>query len=195
MCGGVNNINLTTNSGNNWISLTYPGTGAVNGIAGNGSFWLISKLGVTVYSSSNSGTNWAIEYQVQDGTQRTHMSKSRTGTRVWETRTNGKVARRDGALGINLISNEIPLQNSLEQNYPNPFNPETNIRFMISKASFVNINLYDINGKVVSNLLKEFMSSGTYSITFNSSGLSSGIYYYTLSTENFIESKKMVLVK
>jgi hypothetical protein len=98
-------------------------------------------------------------------------------------------------VGISLISSTVPNDYKLEQNYPNPFNPSTKINFSISKPGFVNLKVYDIAGKEVANLVNEKLQTGIYSYEFNAAGLSSGIYFYTLKTDNFTNTKKMVLVK
>ncbi len=98
-------------------------------------------------------------------------------------------------LDINKISNEIPSKFKLEQNYPNPFNPSTIIRFSITKSSFVNLKVYNQLGKEISILVNEKKSRGSYQFVFNSANLSSGTYYYTLQAEDFIETKRMILVK
>ncbi|MBX7046776.1 MAG: T9SS type A sorting domain-containing protein [Ignavibacteria bacterium] len=83
----------------------------------------------------------------------------------------------------------------LSQNYPNPFNPETKIQFSIPKNGFVKIIVYDLLGREVEELVNEFKQQGSYYVTFNGANLSSGIYFYRLVTNDFIETKKMILVK
>ncbi len=84
---------------------------------------------------------------------------------------------------------------SLSQNYPNPFNPETKIQFSIPKNGFVKIIVYDLLGREVNELVNEFKQQGSYGISFNGANLSSGIYFYKLITDDFIETKKMILIK
>jgi len=98
-------------------------------------------------------------------------------------------------VGVNQISSEVPSKYSLSQNYPNPFNPTTNIKFALSKSGFVSLKIYDLSGREVSSLVNENLSVGTYSYTFDASKLSSGIYFYTLKSNNFSETKKMMLIK
>jgi|WetSurMetagenome_2_1015567.scaffolds.fasta_scaffold92504_2 hypothetical protein len=81
------------------------------------------------------------------------------------------------------------------QNYPNPFNPTTTIGFSLPKTDFVNLIVYDITGKVVSRLLNENKSAGKYEISFDGGQLSSGIYFYKLSTSTYSDVKRMILVK
>lgn len=98
-------------------------------------------------------------------------------------------------LGVTQTGNEIPHQFSLSQNYPNPFNPTTNIKFDIPKAEFVKLTVFDVLGKEIQTLLNEQLSSGTYNYDFDATNLPSGIYYYKLESENYIQTKKMVLIK
>ena len=87
---------------------------------------------------------------------------------------------------------------SLEQNYPNPFNPETKIKFSIPEKQNVSLQVYDIQGKLVAEILNgSELTAGNYEVSFNSaaSQLSSGTYYYTLKTDKFTQTKKMTIVK
>ncbi len=83
----------------------------------------------------------------------------------------------------------------LSQNYPNPFNPTTNIRFRIAKSGFVSLKVYDVLGREVATLVNQEKPAGNYEVKFDGSGLSSGIYFYKLSTENYTSVKKMILMK
>ena len=83
----------------------------------------------------------------------------------------------------------------LNQNYPNPFNPTTTISFTIPATSNVSLKVFNILGKEVATLVNETKSAGNYSINFNASGLSSGVYFYQLTTDNFTSTKKFTLMK
>ena len=83
----------------------------------------------------------------------------------------------------------------LSQNYPNPFNPVTNIKFSVAKTGLVKLSVFDITGKEVAMLVNEELNAGTYNYDFNALHLSNGIYFYRLETNNFTETKKMVLIK
>jgi len=85
----------------------------------------------------------------------------------------------------------------MKQNYPNPFNPSTKIYFELKAAGFVSLKLYDLKGRLAANLLNETMPAGPFTFVLNSAeyNLPSGIYFYTLNTGDFKETKKMVLVK
>lgn len=89
----------------------------------------------------------------------------------------------------------IPTACTLEQNYPNPFNPSTVISYQISENRYVTLKVYDMIGREVAALVNEMKGAGTYSVNFNASKLSSGIYFYTLRAGNFLETKRMLLLR
>jgi hypothetical protein len=89
----------------------------------------------------------------------------------------------------------IPKDFGLSQNFPNPFNPATVIRYALPQTSSVTIKLYDELGRVVSTLVNDTKSAGYHNVTFNASHLASGIYFYRIQAGNFVETKKMLLVK
>ena len=96
---------------------------------------------------------------------------------------------------VNQISSNVPEKYSLSQNYPNPFNPTTNIKFDIAKNTNVKLIVFNNLGQEVATLVSENLTVGEYAYDFNASRLSSGIYFYTLRGENFVETKKMMLIK
>ena len=98
--------------------------------------------------------------------------------------------------GIREINNgQVPSDFSLAQNFPNPFNPQTKIQFTLSKAGNVSLIVYNVVGEQVAQLVNEFKNSGSFEYTFNSAGLSSGVYFYTFKTANFVSTKKMIVMK
>ncbi len=88
-----------------------------------------------------------------------------------------------------------PAQFALFQNYPNPFNPETTIRFDVAKSCHVQLTLYDLQGRVVKNLVDGEFSPGRYKVKIRATHLSSGLYLYTIKMGNFRAVKKMVILK
>lgn len=88
-----------------------------------------------------------------------------------------------------------PVSYNLFQNYPNPFNPATTIKFNIAEKGKVTLNVYDVCGKKVAELLNGEKEAGNYEISFDASGLSSGVYFYELRSAGFFQSKKMILMK
>jgi hypothetical protein len=84
---------------------------------------------------------------------------------------------------------------TLEQNYPNPFNPGTTIRFALPKAANVSLKVYDVNGRMVADLVSGMQNAGRYQVDFNADNLASGIYMYVLRAGEFSEIKRMTLLK
>ncbi len=92
-------------------------------------------------------------------------------------------------------TNSSPEGYELKQNYPNPFNPSTKISFSIPDAGITTLKIYDMSGKEVAQLVNGTMNAGTYEYNFDGAGLSSGIYFYTLQSGEFTQTKKMNLIK
>jgi hypothetical protein len=101
----------------------------------------------------------------------------------------------NGTVSVNNISTEIPKEYNLSQNYPNPFNPVTMIKFSLPKASFITLKVYDILGREVSVLVNGQKPAGQYIVDFDASSLTSGVYFYRLESNDFVEVKRMVVLK
>lgn len=107
--------------------------------------------------------------------------------------------------GLNMTStgnnnSEVPLKFSLQQNFPNPFNPNTNIMFTIPERGNVKLTVFDITGRIITEPANGNMNTGSYEISFDGTGISSGVYFYRLDVIsetglNFSETKKMILIK
>ncbi len=89
----------------------------------------------------------------------------------------------------------FPIKFELSQNYPNPFNPLTKIRYTLPISGNIKLAVYDILGRKVISLFEGFKNAGLYEIEFNAAELSSSIYFYRLVTNDFIFTKKMVLIR
>jgi hypothetical protein len=109
--------------------------------------------------------------------------------------TFGTMGFRDFTTGVKNITNELPTAYVLEQNYPNPFNPVTRINFSIPAEGFVSLDIYNSIGQKVASLVNENKTAGSYEVNFDAAKLSSGIYFYKISSGNFTETKKMILMK
>ena len=97
---------------------------------------------------------------------------------------------------VSVIEDEIAADRFyLYQNYPQPFNPSTKIKYQLPEVSTVTLKIYDVLGKEVATLVNETKSAGTYEVVFDATGLTSGIYFYTLNAGSFSETKKMILTK
>jgi hypothetical protein len=99
------------------------------------------------------------------------------------------------AVGITPIGTNIPTKFALNQNYPNPFNPTTKIKFDLPKNTQVNLTVYNTNGQLVMTLADGQYNAGSYEASFDAKSLPSGTYFYRLTTKDFVETKKMTLVK
>ena len=108
-----------------------------------------------------------------------------------KTDKNGQI----NTIGIQPISNIVPDISNLYQNFPNPFNPVTKIRFDVHKNTFVNLKILSILGQEITKLVSEKLSAGNYEVEFNGRNISSGIYFYKLSTDFYTETRKMILAK
>ena len=97
--------------------------------------------------------------------------------------------------GVEKLDSEIPAEYELSNNYPNPFNPTTKINFSIPNTGLVSLKVFNVLGEVVGNLVDGELTAGSYAFDFDASNLSSGVYFYTLSTNDFSLTKKMMLLK
>ena len=205
----LQNSNLTTLAGfetNNWTTVysgtyTPPGTGWQY-IDFTTPFYFdgVSNLLVevcfdnnaytqnsTVYSTAASGMTWL--YYTDNSTGCTM-----TGGSAQANRPNLCFVYQTGT-GVGNNGTQLPSKYELSQNYPNPFNPVTKINFAIPKTAFVSLKIYNMLGKEMTTLVSDTKAAGYYSIDFNASDLSSGVYYYRLESDGFIDVKKMMLVK
>ena len=98
-------------------------------------------------------------------------------------------------VGIDDERAELPEAYSLSQNYPNPFNPETVIEFALPRSGDVSLVIYNLRGEEVALLINSAMPAGIHSVSWDASSLASGIYLYRLVAGDFIETRKMVLLK
>lgn len=99
--------------------------------------------------------------------------------------------------GKDITPTTVPLEYKLNQNYPNPFNPSTKINYELKNAGFVSLKIYDLLGREIAELVNETKEAGRYTLDFNSSKymMASGIYFYRIKAGEFVDTKRMVLVK
>ena len=97
--------------------------------------------------------------------------------------------------GTGGIANEVPGKFNLHQNYPNPFNPKTTINYEVAKNVYVKIVVFDILGREVKSLVNEMQKAGSYSVVFDASNLASGTYFYKMEAGDYLNTKKMIIVK
>lgn len=200
--GNWGGVYLSTNNGQNWTQ-----TGLNNqyipslAISGNNIF-AGAYFYTGIYHSTNRGQTWT---QINQGfdTIPPVFSFLITNNYIFAGTEGQFIWRRSLSeiIGIQNISTEIPSLFSLSQNYPNPFNPSTKIRFdVIMDSRFrgndkVVLKVYDVRGREVQTLVNERLQPGTYEATFDGNGLNSGVYFYKLMTNDYTETKRMILLK
>jgi len=147
-----------------------------------------------VLKSTDQGENWYEYLNMERPIYDIDFSDNNTG---YIAGAGGMILKttNGGIIGIENISSEIPSGFILNQNYPNPFNPSTIIRYSLAENGFTTLKVYDLLGKTIAVLVNENQRTGSYSVDFNGLDLPSGIYFYKLSVNDFIETKKMVLLK
>jgi photosystem II stability/assembly factor-like uncharacterized protein len=201
----------TTDGGKHWIKqlsevnlqlndvcFTDANNGTVVGYGSNGVNW-----GGIILRTIDAGKNWIRQ-----------PIKTNSGlSGVWFTDTNNGTVVGDGGTilrttngGVTFVEEEkiyeIPTDYVLFQNYPNPFNPSTKIKYSIPASlnpskggTFVTLRIYDLLGREIETLVNEEKQAGTYEVTWSATELPSGVYFYQIKTGNFIETKKMVLIR
>ncbi len=100
-----------------------------------------------------------------------------------------------GPLGVRTVRPAPPEESFLWQSYPNPFNPATRIQFRIARHQPVRVSVYDLTGKEIATLLDRPVDPGTYSVTFDGSGLASGVYFCRLVSPLYAQTRKLILIR
>ncbi len=189
-------IYKTTNSGKTWLFNRFPNRISSIHFSSEMTGYASAENNI-MYKTTNGGENWFATYCVNYfSSYGLYFSNDNTGYAVSPY---GQIIKTTTGGGV-LISVEpenyvVPHTYNLYQNYPNPFNPTTKIKFDIPKAMNASLKIYDILGREISVIVNDFLIPGTYAFDFSGSDLSSGVYFYVLTGEGFIESKKMLLVK
>ena len=192
---GSKGLFLSTNNGDDWTNLNNGLTGDVWSIAFKNSN-IFASTGHGVYLSTNDGADWT---NVSDGlTNLFALSLIIHNNYLFVgCGNNGWVWRRPLSEMITDVKDieQLPKEFALNQNYPNPFNPSTKISWQLPIGNLVKLKVYDILGREIVTLVNEYKPMGQYETEFNSANLPSGIYFYRLQAGNFVEIKKMMLLK
>ncbi len=144
-------------------------------VTGNqsGEVWLFNKLGVLGYGSNT----------------------LERGGELLGAIINGELWGDTSTVTTGVDENNIINNYGLSQNYPNPFNPTTQINYSLQESNFVNLKVYNSIGELVSTLINEEKPAGSYSVSFNASGLPSGVYFYRITSGSFNQTRKMILLR
>ena len=191
----------TTDGGVTWTPLSLGGSGSVSGFSGTGIDFFAAEGG-SVYRSSDRGATWLPSFTGSIGAL-SHLDFIANGSNIfgWTVSSGGNIAAFSGTVsGVDSRANLVPSAFALEQNYPNPFNPQTKIEFEIPTASRVSLKVYNSLGEEVVTLVDNVMNAGTHAVEWNgknrfNSTVASGVYFYRLTADNFVQTKKMLLVK
>lgn len=195
-------IRLTTYLGNSWFPQIVSFDSIVHIV------WQDNRDGndeVYYKRSIDHGVSWEIDIRITNYFERSKFpSISLLDSAihiVWEDYRDGnaEVYYKHNLTGIILSlqnsNSEIPTSYMMYQNYPNPFNPNTKIKFQIPKSGQVNLEVFDALGRNISTLVNESLNAGVYEVDWNAINNPSGIYFYKITTSEFAEVKKMVLIK
>ena len=184
----------TTNSGQTWTQITSPSySSSLYSINLVSSYGLMGGLNGNMFNTTNSGETWE---QMNTNITNTIRSIFLKDSIAWVVGDNGFILYNPAIPIINSsISSVVPTSCKLLINYPNPFNPSTTITYSLTSDDQVNLLIYNSTGQLITQLIDEYQSAGTYQVNFQAIDLPSGIYFYQLSTPSFTETKKMVLVK
>ena len=188
---------LSTNNGTNWTEVNY---GLINKyvrtLTISNSNLFAGTYGSGVFLLTNNDTSWT---EVNTGLGITEISSLIVSdTNLFAGSYSGNVWRRPLSEMITSVegsSIDLPIGFVLSQNYPNPFNPSTKIKYSVPHSSKIVIKVYDILGNEIKTLVNKEKARGTYEITWYAKGLPSGVYFYQLKSDNYIETKKMLLLK
>jgi len=191
-----NGLIHSTNNGDSW---TQTGMAYIFGfqdliINSNGHIFIADIFDVLL--STDNGDTWE---EINSGMPELISARSfafSSNGRLFAGTNNGGVFRsKESTVTVKSIKASTLASFSLEQNYPNPFNPTTTIQFSLPHTSFVTLKVFNILGEEVSTLVAERLAGGKYNVEWNGNGFVSGVYYYRLKTEQFVETKKLILLK
>ncbi len=194
--GSIGGVYLSSDNGNNWTlslndswvtSIVTIGTNIFVGTFGNG-IWRSTNNGGS-WSQINDGLGSGAYYVLSVGYDNQYLFAGTNGSSIWRRPLSQVVT------GAEDETNQQRMEFSLEQNYPNPFNPSTTISWQSPVSSYQTLKVYDVLGNEVATLVNEEKPAGSYEVTFDASGLSSGIYFYKMQSGSFVETKKMLLLK
>jgi len=198
--GGSNNLFKSTDDGTTWTLDSVGGTGNITGVTFCEYSFFLTRGNIMYMHSFYGG--WYPMHTAPAG-EYNYIDNRGFGF-WWEhfgVRTNGGITFIAEGEGVKKISTVTPGGYSLSQNYPNPFNPTTKIKFdvpplsSIGEGPGVRLVIYDVLGREITTLVNEQLQPGTYETEWDASKYSSGVYFYILTTSDYSETRKMVLVK
>ncbi len=161
----------------------------------NSTLYIGTEIGI--YQSTNGGANWTSASSGMPSFVPVDELVYQQGTNNMFAFTHGRSAFKTSiATSVQPeVNSNIPVNFELSQNYPNPFNPSTEIKYSIPNATNVKVSVFNVKGELVRTLVNQFQEPGNYTVKFDGTGLSSGIYFYKVEAGTFNQVKKMALMK
>ncbi len=201
LCGTIvylgtwgNGVFRSTNNGSTWQSTALTSDTIMTLISSGNNLIAGTRSGIVV--SSNNGASWIVKDQGFNAAPNV-LALRVVNNYMFAGTEEHKVWRRSlsEVFAVKNISTEVPDAFTLSQNYPNPFNPKTIITFELPKTELVSLTVYDELGREIETLVNEQLHAGTYEVDWNASNYPSGVYFYTMRTEGYTETKRMILIK
>jgi len=201
--GTDSGVFVSTSMGKSWSALStgLPQYSMVTALATSGTNLFAGIYEKGVFLSTNNGMTWSEVNTGLSGLIGYQMpfvyALAVSGTNLFAV-INGVVWQRplsEMITSVQPISEDRPARFGLDQNYPNPFNPTTNIQFSIVHHQLTIVKVYDVLGRVVATLVNEVKEPGTYTVEFHASSLASGVYFYRLTAGQYVECRKMIVMK
>ncbi len=195
-----NEVFRTTNSGAKWDTIAVlTGGSLLYSYCIHFSSVMTGWIGGTfnrMFHSTNGGINWY--QQTLAGNGYVGDINFFNDTIGWATGGGGRIlftTNGGGFVGIITLGGKLPEKFYLHPNYPNPFNPVTKIKFELPESEFVSLKVFDIVGREIATLIDESLKAGVFEVEFNGSNLSSGIYICRILAEDYLQYRKMILLK
>ncbi|MFC2092936.1 YCF48-related protein [Bacteroidota bacterium] len=194
--GGL--VQSTSNGGATWSTISTIPLANLDGLLmlNSDTGWVIGRNpGGHIYRTDNGGHNWTAEWSATlPGQSLSKIVLNPSGTCILGCGINNTIVRR--TLLVNVKEEKTFCESFfLSQNFPNPFNPSTIIRYALPRKSFVTLTVYNTLGLQVAQLVNEQQPAGYHDVVFRGVGLVSGVYFYKLETDGYVNVKKMLLVK
>ena len=194
--GGYGNLYKTVNGGVSWSQIYVSNEYSFNDIVFNDELngWVIGNNGI--YHTTNGGQSWTKEFSKTGYMLNAFAIKKFES--LWVAGESCRILKYTEDLTTTVAFDQnslLPKEFALLQNYPNPFNPLTIIRYDIPQASQVTLKIYNVLGAEVATLVNEFLQPGRYTAEWNAGSFASGVYLYTIQAGDFIQTKKMILLK